>query len=110
MTTLLDDYFSVKDYTRRMFKIHNKIPMSYFSKKKTDEEFELIIEIYNRLKELPTYIYNDMEDGENVDIAIDDRFGDLLEIVEEDPMNLKNIDHYREMLQLIDTLEDQIIA
>jgi hypothetical protein len=110
MTTLLDDYFSVKDYVRRMFKIQNKIPMSYFSKKKTDEEFELIIEIYNRLKELPTYIYNDMEDGENVDIAIDDRFGDLLEIVEEDPMNLKNIDHYREMVKLIDTLEDQIIA
>jgi hypothetical protein len=110
MTTLLDDYFSVKDYARRMFKIQNKIPMSYFSKKKTDEEFELIIEIYNRLKELPTYIYNDMEDGENVDIAIDDRFGDLLEIVEEDPMNLKNIDHYREMVKLIDTLEDQIIA
>ena len=51
-----------------------------------------------------------MEDGENVDIAIDDRFGDLLEIVEEDPMNLKNIDHYREMVKLIDTLEDQIIA
>lgn len=110
MTTLLDDYFSVKDYAQRMFKIQNKIPMSYFSKKKTDEEFELIIEIYNRLKELPTYIYNDIEDGENVDIAIDDRFGDLLEIVEEDPMNLKNIDHYREMLQLIDTLEYQIIA
>lgn len=110
MTTLLDDYFSVKDYTRRMFKIHNKIPMSYFSKKKTDEEFELIIEIYNRLKELPTYIYNDIEDGENVDITIDDRFGDLLDAVEGDPMNLKNIDHYREMLTLIDTLEDQIIA
>lgn len=110
MTTLLDDYFSVKDYTRRMFKIHNKIPMSYFSKKKTDEEFELIIEIYNRLKELPTYIYNDMEDGENVDITIDDRFDDLLDAVEDDPMNLKNIDHYREMLTLIDTLEDQIIA
>lgn len=110
MTTLLDDYFSVKDYTRRMFKIHNKIPMSYFSKKKTDEEFELIIEIYNRLKELPTYIYNDMEDGENVDITIDDRFGDLLDAVEDDPMNLKNIDYYREMLTLIDTLEDQIIA
>ncbi len=110
MTTLLDDYFSVKDYTRRMFKIHNKIPMSYFSKKKTDEEFELIIEIYNRLKELPTYIYNDFEDGENVDITIDDRFGDLLDVVEDDPMNLKNIDHYREMLTLIDTLEDQIIA
>lgn len=110
MTTLLDDYFSVKDYTRRMFKIHNKIPMSYFSKKKTDEEFELIIEIYNRLKELPTYIYNDMEDGENVDITIDDRFGDLLDAVEDDPMNLKNIGHYREMLTLIDTLEDQIIA
>ena len=110
MTTLLDDYFSVKDYTRRMFKIHNKIPMSYFSKKKTDEEFELIIEIYNRLKELPTYIYNDFEDGENVDITIDDRFGDLLDAVEDDPMNLKNIDHYMEMLTLIDTLEDQIIA
>lgn len=110
MTALLDDHFSVKDYTRIMFKIHNKIPMSYFSKKKTDEEFELIIEIYNRLKELPTYIYNDMEDGENVDITIDDRFGYLLDAVEGDPMNLKNIDHYREMLTLIDTLEDQIIA
>ena len=84
--------------------------MSYFSKKKTDEEFELIIEIYNRLKELPTYIYNDFEDGENVDGVIDDRFGKLMDAVEEDPLNLKNIDRYKEMLTLLDTLEDQIIA
>ena len=110
MAVLLDDYFSVRDYTKRMFKIHNKIPMSYFSKKKTDEEFELIIEIYNRLKELPAHIYNDMEDGENIDITIDDRFSSLMDIVEEDPMNLRNIDHYKEMIMLIDTLEDQIIA
>ena len=110
MAILLDDYFSVRNYTKRMFKIHNKIPMSYFSKKKTDEEFELIIEIYNRLKELPSYVYNDMEDGENIDITIDDRFSSLMDVVEEDPMNLRNIDHYKEMIMLIDTLEDQIIA
>ena len=110
MTTLLDDHFDVNDYTKRMFKIQNRIPVSYFSKKKTDEEFELIIEIYNRLKELPTYIYNDFEDGENVDGVIDDRFGKLMDAVEEDPLNLKNIDRYKEMLTLLDTLEDQIIA
>ena len=109
MTTLLNDLFSVKDYTKRMFKIHNKIPMSYFSKKKTDEEFELIIEIYNRLKELPVYIFNEIEDDENVDVKIDERFGVLMNIVEEDPMNLHNIDHYKEMITLIDTLQDQII-
>ena len=110
MAILLDDYFSVRDYTNRMFKIHNKIPVSYFSKKKTDEEFELIIEIYNRLKELPAYVYNDIEDDENIDITIDDRFSSLMDVVEEDPMNLRNIDHYKEMIILIDTLEDQIIA
>lgn len=92
---------TIHGLSRKMFVMFNKIPYSYHTSKKKDEEYELIIEIYGMLKDLPEYIRGNVHQEDYVAVQ---RLQDLVSSLDMSLTSTTNIEKYREMDRILKSI------